>query len=39
MMAPEILRDCPYEHGAEIWSLGCLYYELLTGFAPFTGLT
>ena len=39
MMAPEVLRGLPYGHEAEMWSLGCLYYEMLTGFPPFTGKT
>jgi len=37
MMAPEVLRGGNYDHGADVWSLGCLYYEMLTGVAPFTG--
>ena len=38
IMAPEVLRGDPYDHRADVWSLGCLYYEMLTGFAPFTGM-
>jgi len=38
-MAPEVLRGLPYSHEAEMWSLGCLYYEMLTGYPPFTGRT
>jgi len=33
-MAPEVIRGEPYDEKADIWSLGCLMYELLTG-APF----
>ena len=36
-MAPEVLRGDVYDHKADVWSLGCLYYEMLTGFPPFTG--
>lgn len=38
-MAPECLRGDFYDHRADVWSLGCLYYEMLTGFAPFTGFS
>jgi len=37
-MAPEVLDGNRYDHSADVWSLGCLYYEMLTGFTPFTGL-
>jgi len=37
IMAPEVLDGCPYDHTADVWSLGCIFYELLTGFSPFTG--
>lgn len=36
-MAPEVLRQDVYDHRADVWSLGCIYYEMLTGFPPFTG--
>lgn len=39
MMAPECLRGDLYDHKADVWSLGCLYYEMLTGFTPFTGIS
>jgi serine/threonine protein kinase len=26
-----------YDHKADVWSIGCLFYELLIGFTPFTG--
>lgn len=36
-MAPEVLQGQLYNHKADVWSLGCLFYEMLTGFSPFTG--
>ena len=36
-MAPEVLDGQQYDHSVDVWSLGCNFYELLTGFAPFTG--
>ncbi len=32
--APEILRGEPYTRFADIWSLGCLMIEMLTGVPP-----
>lgn len=37
VMAPEVLGSNTYDHSADVWSLGCIYYEMLTGFTPFTG--
>lgn len=37
LMAPEVLAGKLYNHKADVWSIGCLYYELLTGFMPFVG--
>ena len=36
-MAPEVLGGQHYNHKADVWSIGCLFYELITGFMPFTG--
>lgn len=36
-MAPEVLGGQLYDHKADVWSLGCLFYEMLCGFPPFTG--
>ena len=36
-MAPEVLRGEAYNHKCDVWAIGCIFYELLTGFAPFTG--
>jgi len=29
-MAPELLNNHPYNHKADVWSLGCIIYELAT---------
>ena len=36
-MAPEILNGQKYDHKVDVWSLGAVFYEMLTGFTPFTG--
>lgn len=39
-MAPEILvsseAGCSYDHRVDYWALGCILYEYLAGFPPFT---
>ena len=37
VMAPEVLFGRKYNHKADVWSLGIVFFELLTGFTPFTG--
>lgn len=34
-MAPEVILGEPYSYTADIWSLGCLAFELFTGKKPF----
>jgi serine/threonine protein kinase len=36
-MAPEIMNGDNYTSKVDVWSLGTMVYELLVGFAPFTG--
>ena len=34
-MSPELVEEKPYDHGADLWSLGCILYELYVGKPPF----
>ena len=36
-LAPEMIRKTGHDHTVDIWSLGVLLFELLAGYAPFTG--
>ena len=36
-MAPEVLSGAPHSKEADLWSFGCVLYELFTGKQPFTG--
>jgi serine/threonine protein kinase len=34
-MAPEIIKEKPYDNSIDVWSLGILLYELIHGYSPF----
>lgn len=36
-MAPEILSNKEYNAKADLWSVGCVVFEMLTGATPYTG--
>ena len=37
-MAPELLNGKEYSHGADIWAMGCVFYEIITLNRTFTTL-
>ncbi|EEB08437.1 NEK/NEK2 protein kinase Fin1 [Schizosaccharomyces japonicus yFS275] len=38
-MAPEVIRNCPYTAKCDVWSVGCVLYELCMLRRPFEGVT
>jgi serine/threonine protein kinase len=34
-MAPEVILEKPYAFDADIWSIGCILYELVCGEKPY----
>jgi serine/threonine protein kinase len=38
-MAPELVKEQKYTEKVDVWSLGCIVYQLLSGITPFDGNT
>lgn len=36
---PEVWKDMPYDHRSDIWSVGCVLYEIITKMPPFRAST
>ena len=36
-MAPEVLKGLSYTSKADVWSIGCVFYELIFGRPPYQG--
>jgi NIMA (never in mitosis gene a)-related kinase len=36
---PEVWKDMPYDHRGDIWSVGCVLYEMITKQPPFRAQT
>jgi NIMA (never in mitosis gene a)-related kinase len=34
-LSPELCENKPYNHKSDVWSLGCVVYEMMTGSHPF----
>ena len=34
-MAPELVKEQPYDHNVDLWSLGCILYEIAVGTPPY----
>ena len=37
--SPEVWKDQPYDHMSDIWSVGCVLYEMITYLPPFRATT
>jgi len=38
-MAPELLTEDSYDLAVDYWAMGCIIFEMLYGYTPFTGQT
>ena len=38
-MPPQALNSNKYSHKSDIWAIGIIFYEMLTGVTPWTGKT
>ena len=38
-IAPEVVKGLSYDSKADVWSMGCTFYEILTLTPPFTALS
>lgn len=34
-LAPELVRDLPYDKSVDLWAIGVVTFELLHGYTPF----
>ena len=34
-MAPELIKQIPYNEKVDVWALGCITYNLVAGITPF----
>ena len=33
--SPEVLKKEPYSYSCDIWSMGCIFHAMLSGYLPF----
>ena len=33
--SPEILQQLPYDRSIDMWSFGCIVFEMIVGYPPF----
>ena len=37
-MSPEVILEKPYSYDADIWSFGCIIFELVSGVKPYSDM-